>query len=114
MRVLVCPDKFAGTLTATEAAEALAAGWRDVHPGDQVIKLPLADGGPGFLDVVEAAARARALAPRRLTVATRDPLGRPVTASVLVVGERAYVESAQAAGLHLLSPAERDPLHATS
>src|SRR5436305_8355936 len=48
MRVLIVPDKFKGTLTAAQAARAIAAGWRKVRPGDQVETLPASDGGDGF------------------------------------------------------------------
>jgi glycerate kinase len=109
VRVLVCPDKFAGTATAGEAARALAAGWRAAAPGDEVTTLPLADGGPGFLDVLAAA-----LGGRLDEVTATDPLGRPVRAGLLRVGDTAYVESAQVCGLHLLAPAERDPRATTS
>ena len=104
MRVLICPDKFAGTLSAVEVAEAVAAGWASAAPGDELVRRPLADGGPGFLDVVAAA-----IGGARIAVPTVDPLGRPVRGEVLVAGATAYVETAQACGLHLLAPAERDP-----
>lgn len=104
VRVLICPDKFAGTLSAPAAAAAIAEGWHGVAPGDRLDRRPLADGGPGFVDVLDAA-----LFGKRVPVATVDPLGRPVTGEVLVVGDTAYVESAHACGLHLLSEAERDP-----
>jgi glycerate kinase len=52
VRVLVAPDKFAGTLTAREAAAAIADGWRRTSPGDELILLPMSDGGPGFVDVL--------------------------------------------------------------
>jgi glycerate kinase len=74
-----------------------------------VVRRPLADGGPGFLEVLAAA-----LGGTRIPVSTVDPLGRPVTGEVLVVGATAYVESAQACGLHLLARAERDPKATTS
>jgi glycerate kinase len=108
MRVLVCPDKFAGTLSALEAATAVAEGWREAAPDDEVTVRPLSDGGPGFLDSLSLS-RAR-----RIPVDTYDPLGRPVTGDVLVDGPTGYVESAQACGLHLLAPAERDPRTTTS
>ncbi len=54
MRVLVAPDKFAGTLTAVEAAAAIDAGWRRQAPHDELDLVPMADGGPGFVDVLEA------------------------------------------------------------
>ncbi|WP_341231882.1 glycerate kinase, partial [Nocardioides salarius] len=44
MRVLVAPDKFAGTLTAVEAAEAIAAGWWRHAPGDELDLAPMSDG----------------------------------------------------------------------
>jgi glycerate kinase len=109
VRVVICPDKFAGTLSAPEAAECIAAGWAEVAPGDELLRKPLADGGTGFVDVV-----AEAVAGTRLPVKTCDPLGRPVDGEVLVSGDTAYVESAQACGLHLLTDAERDPKRTTS
>ncbi|WP_238019390.1 glycerate kinase [Dactylosporangium sp. AC04546] len=105
MRVLVCPDKFAGTIPAVEAATAFADGWSAEKPSDDVVLRPLSDGGPGFVAVL-AAALPRA---RVITVPTTDPLGRPVEGHVLVDGDTAYVESAEACGLHLLAPGERDP-----
>jgi len=104
MRVLICPDKFAGTLSAVEVAEAVAAGWRSVRPADTLVTSPLSDGGPGFVDVL-----AGALHGAVVPVPTTDPLGRPVTGHILVHGDTAYVESAQACGLDLLAEDERDP-----
>jgi glycerate kinase len=109
VQVLICPDKFAGTLSAVEVAAAIAAGWTAAAPADRVVSRPLADGGPGFIEVI-----AGALGGHRIPMPTLDPLGRPVSGEVLVVGERAYLESAQACGLHLLAPAERDPKITTS
>ncbi|MGH3738334.1 MAG: glycerate kinase family protein, partial [Micromonosporaceae bacterium] len=114
MRILICPDKFAGTLSAPEAAEAIAEGWAATAPGDELVRKPLADGGPGFLDVISAA-----VGGRRIPVAVCDPLGRPAQGEVLLVGDTAvgdtaYVESAQACGLHLLGREERDPKRTTS
>ncbi|GAA1475962.1 glycerate kinase [Nocardioides aestuarii] len=96
MRVLVAPDKFAGTLTAVEAAEAIAEGWHRHAPDDEVDLLPMSDGGPGFVDVL-----ATALGGSREPVVVRGPFGDPVPAEVLLVDDTAYVESAQACGLHL-------------
>jgi len=110
MRVLICPDKFAGTLSAVEVAEAIADGWREAMPDDELTLRPLSDGGPGFIEVI-AAAKPEA---RVLEVPTTDPLGRPATGQVLVDGPTAYVESAHACGLHLLTEAERDPKRTTT
>ena len=102
MRVVVAPDKFAGTLSAAQAATAIVTGWRRHAPGDELIARPVADGGPGFLDALAASLGGRSV---RSTV--RGPYGEPVAAEVLVVGDTAYVESAQAAGLALGD--RRDP-----
>ncbi|BBH66826.1 glycerate kinase [Actinoplanes sp. OR16] len=102
MRVLICPDKFAGTLSAPAVADAVAEGWS--VPDDVLVRRPLADGGPGFVEVL-----ATALGGRRIPVSTVDPLGRPAPGEILVAGGTAYVESAQACGLHLLATSERDP-----
>jgi glycerate kinase len=110
MRVLICPDKFAGTLSAPDVAAALAEGWADRAPADETVRRPLADGGPGFVEVL-----ADAVDGRRVPVTATDPVGRPAPAEVLVATDgTAYVESAMACGLHLLSEAERDPKVATS
>ena len=55
LRVLVAPDSFKGTFSSVEVAEALADGWRGVRPGDDVVVLPLGDGGEGTLAAVAAA-----------------------------------------------------------
>jgi glycerate kinase len=103
MRVLVAPDKFAGTLTAVEAADAIAEGWRRTTT-DDLTSAPMADGGPGFVDVLYAA-----LGGDMLAVTVRGPLGNPVPATLLVVGDAAYIESAQACGLSLLPSAGTRP-----
>ena len=86
----------------------MAQGWSQGAPHDEVELLPLSDGGPGFLDVLS-----RALGGTTVATTVSDPLGREVPAAVLVVerdGRRtAYVEAAQASGLHLLGADERDP-----
>jgi glycerate kinase len=52
MRILVAPDKFAGTLTARQAADAIATGWRRHAPDDVVTCVPMSDGGPGFREAL--------------------------------------------------------------
>ena len=78
MRVLVAPDKFAGTLTAVEAADAIAAGWRRRAPDDELDLAPMADGGPGFVDVMHAA-----LGGELLAVTVEGPFGTPTPATIL-------------------------------
>lgn len=109
MRVLIAPDKFAGTLTAVEAAEAIAHGWARRAPADELELVPMSDGGPGFLDVLHAG-----LGGELHAVTVHDPYGDPVPAAVLRVGDTAYVETAQAVGLHLTPPERRDALVGSS
>ncbi|TNM45066.1 glycerate kinase [Nocardioides albidus] len=96
MRILVAPDKFAGTLTAVEAAKAIAAGWRRYAPDDEVVLAPMSDGGPGFVDVLHAT-----LGGELLAVVAEAPQGHEVPATILRVGDTVYVESAQVCGVHL-------------
>lgn len=112
--VLIAPDKFGGSMSALEAARAIALGWAVGAPDHVLTTVPLSDGGPGFVAVLHASAGGRLV-----EVDTVDPLERPVRAVVLVVdsaehGRTAYVESAQACGLQLLEPAELDAVHATT
>ncbi len=97
MRVLIAPDKFAGTLTAVEAAAAIAEGWARRAPDDEVDLAPMADGGPGFVDVLHAARGGSLMA-----TTVRGPHGEEVPATFLVDGDTAYIESAQACGLQLV------------
>jgi glycerate kinase len=109
VHVVIAPDCFTGTLTAQQAAQAVARGWAASAPHDLLTLCPLSDGGPGFLDVLASALPEA----ETLAVTTSDPLGRDVPAALLVVdtdaGRTAYLESAQAAGLHLLAADERNP-----
>lgn len=109
MRVLIAPDKFAGTLTAVEAAQAIATGWARRAPQDSLDLVPMADGGPGFVDVLHAS-----LGGDLLAVTVTGPYGDPVPGTVLVHDGTAYVESAQACGLHLVPAEQRDPERATT
>jgi glycerate kinase len=109
MLVVVAPDKFAGTLTAVEAATAIAAGWRRRLPDTELVEVPMSDGGPGFVDVLHAA-----LGGDLLAVTVPDPYGATVPATVLRIGGTAYLESAQAVGLHLTPADRRRPMAASS
>jgi glycerate kinase len=96
VRVLIAPDKYAGTLTAVEAARAIAEGWARQAPGDELDLAPMADGGPGFVDVLH-----EALGGELAAVTVRGPHGEEVPATLLAAGGRTWVESAQACGLAL-------------
>jgi glycerate kinase len=104
VRVVIAPDSFGGTLGATAAAEAIAAGWRRAAPHDDLALLPVADGGTGFVDVLHTA-----LGGTLHEEPVTGPFGDPVPAAWLRVGDTAYVESAAACGLHLVPTEQRTP-----
>jgi len=106
VRIVVAPDKLKGTLTAFEAASAIARGLA----GHEVVLRPMADGGEGTLDVLVAAARARGERVEVATVPVTGPLGARVEAELAMIDGRAIIESARACGLQH----GRDPLGATS
>lgn len=100
--VVVAPDSFKGTFSATEVAAALARGLR--AGGQEVVELPLADGGEGTMDALLVA-----LGDEWRTAIVADPLGRPVGAAYgLLPDGSAIVESAQATGLGRVPEADRD------
>ncbi|MGU3502856.1 glycerate kinase family protein [Mycobacterium sp. C31M] len=99
LAVLIAPDCFGDTLTAVQAAEAIAAGWKAVRGGDSVTLAPQSDGGPGFVEVL--ASRLGGLQ----AVTVHGPLGSWVDAHWVRHGDTAYIECAQACGLTLLGRA---------
>ena len=101
---LAAPDKFRGSLTAAQAARALADGARAA--GWECRELPLADGGEGTLEVLGGANRAGVVT---------GPLGEPVEAGWRLDGGTAVIEAARAAGLSLAGGAEaNDPVGAST
>jgi len=108
VRVLASPASLKGVLRAVDAAAWLAAGLARGGTGAELA--PVADGGEGTAEVVHLA-----LGGVWQTVTVADPLGRPVSARWLALPDgTAVVDSAEAVGLPLLRPEERDPLRATS
>ncbi|MBX3469678.1 MAG: glycerate kinase, partial [Planctomycetes bacterium] len=111
MRVLIAPDKFKGTLTADEAARAIAVGLARGLPGAELDLLPIADGGEGTVDALVEAGGGE-----RREVEVTGPDGGRVRAvwGVLGDGRTAVVEAAAACGLGLVPAGRRDPRAATS
>ncbi|GAA1906186.1 glycerate kinase [Arthrobacter gandavensis] len=108
MRVLIAPDKFKGSLTAEEAAAAMAQGVLSVYPDADVTRIPVADGGEGTLEAALAAG-----AEERST-RVRGPLGREVTAVWAMDGTTAVLETARSSGLMLVEPSVQTSLAASS
>ncbi|MEU0372129.1 glycerate kinase [Streptomyces sp. NPDC006283] len=109
-RIAVAPSGFKESLTAREAAEAIAEGLRRVAPDADLDLIPLVDGGEGTAKALAAATGGR-LVPR---VAT-GPLGSPVPTHFALLGDgTAVVEMAAVAGLALVPPDRRDPCATTT
>lgn len=111
MKIIVAPDSFKGSLTALEAAQAMAAG---VHAYDSTITtvlLPAADGGEGTMHSLVGSTQGK-----EVSCVVQDPLGRTVEASygVLGDGETCVIEIAEASGLMLLREGERNPMITSS
>ncbi|MDO4642408.1 MAG: glycerate kinase [Cardiobacteriaceae bacterium] len=110
MKIVIALDSFKESLTAQQACEAVARGFRAVLPNAHYCCLPMADGGEGT-----TAALIAALGGVWQKVAVHDPLGRIITAHYGKLPDgTAVMEMAEAAGLHLLSPNERDPRYTTT
>src|SRR5256885_15295582 len=106
MRVVIAPNAFKGSLSALDAAEAIAEGVRAAAPDADLVLVPIADGGDGTVDALVVATEGE-----RRSLRARGPLGDPVDAGygVIDTGSPAVIEMAKAAGLALPPPAERDP-----
>lgn len=108
-KVTIAIDSFKGSLTSTEAAQALAEGIGALWPHCEVAIVPLADGGEGTAQVLVGA-----LGGEWVEVATLDPLGRPLVARYGLCGTVAVMDVASAAGLTLLEADEQNPLKTSS
>lgn len=105
---LVAPDSFKGTFSAAEVAGAIGRGLQSA--GAEADLCPVADGGEGTMDVLLGA-----LGGKRVAATAHDPLGREIEAAYAVLADgRAVVETAQASGLSLVAPGERDAALASS
>ncbi len=110
MKVLVAIDSFKGSLPATALAAAIATGIKEAAPGFTVVQAPIADGGEGMATVL-----VEALGGKTVTAKVANPLGKEITTAYAVLGDgTAVIETAAAAGLTLLPPAGRNPMHTTT
>lgn len=110
VRVLIACDKFKGSLSAVEVAEAISKGL----PVDWEVALcPIADGGEGFVEVLTTVSGGKLI-----SVEVGDPLGRRVMADyglAEINGRRvAFVEMSAASGLWRVQAGERDPLNSST
>ena len=109
MKIVFAIDSFKGSLSSLEAGKAAAEGAKRVFPDAECVVRPLADGGEGTVEALAAG-----LGGERRTVAVTGPAGKPTEAVYGVVGTTAIMEMAQAAGITLVSGAEKNPLLTTT
>lgn len=111
LRVVIAPDKFRGSLSASEAAAAMARGVLLADPSAEVEPIPMADGGEGTIDALVAATGGE-----YREVEVTGPLGTPVHARYgwLGDGQTAVIEMARASGLALVPERDRDPSKTTT
>ncbi|MBJ6138509.1 glycerate kinase [Marinobacter litoralis] len=111
MRVVIAPDSFKECLAADQVARALGRGWANAAPRDEIIEVPLADGGEGT-----TVALTEALNGTLHSVTVTGPLGDPVVARYGIANDSdtAIIEVAEGSGLHCVAPDERNALMASS
>ncbi len=109
--ILLAPDSFKESLSATEVCRALARGILAVDPKIIIKSIPLSDGGEGFLDVFY-----QNLAGKIYTMTVKNPVGKPIQANYYEISKTstAIIEMAQASGLTLIPPSARNPFNTTS
>lgn len=111
MRILVAPNALKGSLTAQDAAGAIAEGLTRSAPEVETVEMPIADGGDGTVSVLASALGGEVVRSR-----VTDPIGRPIVASwgLVAAGRTAVIETASASGLGTLRVDERSPMATTS
>lgn len=111
MKIVVSPDSFKGSLTATEAGQVIVRSIKEFDSTIETVLLPVADGGEGTLEPLISATEGK-----RVYVEVKDPLGRSIRAEygILGDGKTCVIEMAKASGLTLLLDHERNPLTAST
>lgn len=111
MKIVIAPDSYKESLSASEVAQAIEKGFREIFPDAQYISVPVADGGEGTVDAMISATQGS-----KVVTTVTGPLGEPVTAcwGISGDGKTAFIEMAEASGLALVPNEKRNPLVTTS
>jgi len=111
MKIVIAPDHYKESLSALSVATEIEAGFREIFPDADYVKIPMSDGGEGTVEALVAATLGKII-----RVRVSGPLGKPVDAFYGLTGDEktAVIEMAAASGLELIAPAERDPLRAST
>ncbi len=109
MKIIVAPDSFKNALRASSVAQYMAAGWKRVRKNDELIMLPMSDGGEGLCDAL-----CTALHGEFVDIPVHDSLMRLRQGRAVIAGDTAVIESAEANGIELLEQSELAPLETTT
>ncbi|MGP3592592.1 glycerate 2-kinase [Vagococcus sp. WN89Y] len=111
MKIVIAPDSYKESLSATEVAQAIEKGFREIFPDAHYVSVPVADGGEGTVEAMIAATKGAVH-----TAHVTGPLGEKVAAcwGMSGDGKTAFIEMAAASGLALVPPEQRNPLVTTS
>lgn len=111
MKIIIAPDKFKNSLTGLQFCNAVEAGFKTIFPNADILKLPLADGGDGTIDVVNFYLKGTVV-----KVRVNNPFFQPIEASYLYSenSKTAFIEMAEASGVKLLEQHEFDCKNATT
>ncbi|HAZ54192.1 MAG TPA: glycerate 2-kinase, partial [Franconibacter helveticus] len=107
MKIVIAPDSWKESLSAADVAQAIEKGFREIFPHADYVRVPLADGGEGTVEAMVSATQGTTI-----TTRVTGPLGQPVEArwGISGDGKTAFIEMAEASGLALVPPAQRNPL----
>jgi len=109
MKILIIPDKFKDSLSSVEVCDAIETGINEGLSNAQIVKIPIADGGEGSLEVLE-----KVIQFERIYVQIKNPLLKNITTYYGMLNNIAFIEMASASGLQLLKFYERNPMLTTS
>lgn len=110
MRIMIAPDSFKGSLSASEICDLVERAAKEVFVDCEVEKMPVADGGEGTVESILAT-----LEGEKVVVEVKDPLGRDIVATYGVFNDnKAVIEMAEASGLPLVSTEDRDVMHSNT
>src|SRR5689334_20640478 len=110
MKILICPDKFKGSLTASEVCDAAEDGIRKKFPDAEITKLPLADGGEGTMQILTKFFHGDIIKTK-----VHGPLFEVIECEYGIDrnNKTAFIEMASASGLQLIEKGKRNPLETT-
>ncbi len=110
MKIVIAPDSFKESMTAKQVAHGIRKGFLEHFPQAEYVLVPMSDGGEGLIDALQETSTSR-----EMCLDVTGPLGEPVAARYCIVDNAtAVIETAEAAGIHLVDPPQRNPLASTS